>query len=122
MHHFGNLPGEIHGIADSGIHALPAHRTVDVCRIAKQECASLAKVIGDAVMNTVGREPADALDVDGQPLEDALTHVVPGQVSALTSVICTHRPNETGMPVTLQWEHDQEISCVQRAMQLAVHD
>src|SRR5829696_3343700 len=99
MHHIGNLPREIHGIADSGIHALAAHGTVDVCRVAKQEGAPLAKAIGDAMVHAIGRKPADALNLDGHPLEGTLAHVVPGQVSALTSVIGTHRPNETGMSV-----------------------
>ena len=33
----GELPGEIHCISDPGVHALPADRTMDVCRIAQEE-------------------------------------------------------------------------------------
>src|SRR5206468_9221799 len=58
----GELPGEIHGVADAGIHALTTHWTVNVGGVAEQERATLAEPIGDPMVHVVGREPVHALD------------------------------------------------------------
>ena len=41
--HGGELPGEIHGIADAGVHALAADRAVNVGGIAQQKRAARRK-------------------------------------------------------------------------------
>ena len=79
----GELPGQVHRVADAGVHALSADRTVDVRGVAEQERAALAEMIGDAMVHAVGREPVHALDVDAHPLDHALAHVVPRQVLVL---------------------------------------
>ena len=39
----GELPGQVHRVADAGVHALSAHGTVDVRGVAEQERATDAK-------------------------------------------------------------------------------
>src|SRR2546425_11180458 len=39
------------------VHALPAHRTVDVCGVAKHEAAAIAEALGAAMMDAVHGEP-----------------------------------------------------------------
>ena len=73
----GEFPGEIHRVADAGVHALSAHRTVDMRGVAEQERTTFAKVIGDPMVHAVGREPVHALDVNAYPFDYALAHVVP---------------------------------------------
>ena len=55
------FPGEIDGVADPGIHALAAGRTVDVRGVAEQEGATFAEMLGHPVMHMIGREPVDLL-------------------------------------------------------------
>jgi hypothetical protein len=62
LHDGGEFPGEVDRIAHAGVHALAAGRTVDVAGIAAQEHAPGAEVLGDAVVDAVGREPVDIVD------------------------------------------------------------
>src|SRR5262245_13213170 len=68
----GKLPREVHGIADAGIHALPADWTMNVGGVAQQECAPAAEPVGDSMVHAIGREPVHALDVDPEPVEHAV--------------------------------------------------
>src|SRR4051794_9972868 len=122
VHYCGELPGEIHGVADAGVHALPADGTVDVCGVAEDKRTSLSKPIGDPMMHAVCREPIDPLDVETDPFEDALAHVVPRQLAVVVLTVGAYRADETRSPVGLQREDNQEIGGVQRAVQLPVHD
>src|SRR6516164_655261 len=56
------FPRQVDGIANAGIHALAAGRTVDMRGIADKERAALAEMLCDPVMDMVGREPVDPLD------------------------------------------------------------
>ena len=51
------FPGQIDGIANPGVHALPADRTMNVSRIAEQKRASLSEMLRDTMMNMIGRKP-----------------------------------------------------------------
>ena len=62
--HRRQLPREVHGVADAGVHSLPAHRAVDMRCIAEQEGAPLPKARRDPVMHVVGRKPIHASNVD----------------------------------------------------------
>ena len=44
LHHGGEFPRQIHGVADPGVHSLTAHGRVNVRRIANEKGASLAKL------------------------------------------------------------------------------
>ena len=121
VHDGGELPGEVHGVADAGVHALSADRTVDVRGVAEQERAALAEPIGDPMVHAVGREPVHALDVDAHPLDDAPAHVVPGQLLVLVLGVRAHGADEPRATVLLQRKDGEEIARVQGRVQLAVH-
>src|SRR5260370_39545336 len=57
----GEFPGEVHRVADAGVHALPTHRAVDVSGVAEQERTTLAEMFCDPMVHAVGREPVHAL-------------------------------------------------------------
>src|SRR6202012_2271707 len=80
----GELPGDVHGVADAGVHALPADGRVDVRGVAEEEDAAAAEVFGDAMVHAVAGEPIDVLDVDVDPIEDVLGDVVPGELVVLS--------------------------------------
>src|SRR5260370_19791944 len=58
----GEFPGEVHRVADAGVHALPTHRAVDVSGVAEQERTTLAETFGEPMLHAPGRQPVPALD------------------------------------------------------------
>ena len=89
-------------------------------RVAEQERAVLAKMIGDSMMHVVSREPVHAFDLDTHPVHDALADVVPGKV-LISRLGFAHRADEPGMSVALQRKHGQEIVRIEADVQLVVH-
>jgi hypothetical protein len=51
------FPAEIDGIADFGVHALAACRTMNVGRIANEESAPHPEFLSNAMVDAIGREP-----------------------------------------------------------------
>ena len=58
------LPRQIVGVLQSGVHALRADRAVDMRRIAEQEAAPGAEALGGAMMDAIGRKPRAALEIE----------------------------------------------------------
>ncbi len=56
------LPGEVRGVPQASVHALPAHRRVDVRSVPEDESAPAAKPICDAVVHMVRAEPVHLAD------------------------------------------------------------
>ena len=56
------LPSQVVGILQAGVHALRADRTVDVGRVAEQEAAPVAEARRAAMVDAVGGKPAARLD------------------------------------------------------------
>jgi hypothetical protein len=54
----GQLPGQVLGVADAGEHALPARRAVDVGRIAGEQDAPAAVVVGQPSVDAEVRRPS----------------------------------------------------------------
>src|SRR5437762_735928 len=115
------LPREVHCVADPGVHPLPANRAVDVRGIADEEDAPMAETRRDAVVYVVGREPVHAADVDAQPLQKALAHVVPAEILALLLRLGANGTDQPGAALFLEREDGGEIALVDRNVQLAVH-
>ncbi len=114
---------EVHRVADAGVHALPADRRVNVRGIAEQKGAAVAEVLGDAMMDAVGGEPVDALDVDVNPVEDALGDVLPGEVVAgLFGLLVAYRADEANAAVVVERKDREEVRVVERDVELAVGD
>src|SRR5215470_8586660 len=70
------FPGEIDGVADPCIHALPAGRAMNVCRIAEQKRAPFPEMLRYTVMNMIGREPVYFFDFDFEVLDDPTADVL----------------------------------------------
>ena len=56
------LPGQVVGILQAGVHALRADRAVDVRGVAEQEAAAVAEARGASVMDAVGGKPGAGLE------------------------------------------------------------
>ena len=69
----------------AGVHALRADRAVNVRGIAEQEAAALAKTLGAAVMDAVGRKPVALFEGEcGDRLRaQRRNHLLEGQVVAM---------------------------------------
>src|SRR5207253_5345322 len=106
------LPREIHGVADAGVHALSAYGTVNVCGIAEQERVVFAEMIGDSMVHIVSREPVHALNVDTHPIDYALADVVPGKIF-MSWLGFAYGADEPRMSYAPQREHGQEVGRVQ---------
>ena len=86
---------EVDRIADSGIHTLTAYRAVDVPRVAREEGPPLAEVIRHPVMNAVGREPIDLVDVNLQTVDRRSRHVLEGQGFCTFGSLVADNANQT---------------------------
>src|SRR5260370_15358453 len=58
----GELPRKIIGILQPGVHALPAHRTMDVRRVAQKETTAVVKPSRAPVMDAGGGKPVARLE------------------------------------------------------------
>src|SRR6185369_10989887 len=75
----GQFPGEVHGVADAGVHALAADGAVDVGGVAEEEHAALTEFLGDAMVDVVGAEPVYFVDLDAEAVDGGGADVVPGE-------------------------------------------
>ena len=62
LDHQRELPRQVVGILQAGVHALRADRAVDVRRVAEQEAAAIAKARRAAMVDAVGGEPGAGLE------------------------------------------------------------
>ena len=120
VHHVRQFPGEVHGIANAGIHALTADRTVDVCGIAEEEGPPSTELHGDAVMDVVGREPVHLVDIDVHLVEHSSADVIPRE---LMVALCRlmHDADETCASSALERKHRQKVCTLEIDVNLAVH-
>ncbi len=77
----GELPAEVHRVADAGVHALTADGAVDVRGVAEQEDPAAPERVGDAVVHLVGREPVDLLDLEADAIDEGAIDVVPREIA-----------------------------------------
>src|SRR5260370_2822068 len=61
------LPGQVVRVLDAGIHALPAHRAVDMHRVTSQKDALVAVVSPGPVVYTAVGQPAPGADAHAGP-------------------------------------------------------
>jgi len=109
LQHCSELPREIDGVADSGVHALTANGAVNVRCIAQQKCAAVPEFRNDAVVDVIRREPIDPLDVDADPLDDAPADVVPSELVVRNVRLFLDRPDQTRARFALQRENAEKI-------------
>ena len=114
-----DLPRQIDGVTDAGVHALPSDRAVNMRGVAQQECSAASEPIGDAMVHAIGREPVHAVDLDAHPLDYPLADVVPRQ---LVPVLCGIVLNGADEPYAMvpHRKHGEEIGSVERDVHFAV--
>ncbi len=54
--HRGDLPSEVHCVAEACVHALPADGAMDMPGVSEQEDVAFAKSVGHAMVHPVGRD------------------------------------------------------------------
>ena len=94
--------------------------------VAQEKGATVAEVLGDAVMDAVGGEPVDVLDVNVDPVEDAMGDVVPGDVGSLSfgllGLIVANGAYEADATVVVEGEDGEEVGVVEGDVELAIGD
>ena len=102
----GELPREVRGVADPGVHALSADRTVNVRRVTGYECMPSSKMIRDAMVHVIGREPVHVPDVDAHPSNDLLAHVVPREILVLMLELLSHGADQPRASLPFEWKDE----------------
>ena len=93
-----------------------------MCRITQEERASAAEAVGDSVMHLIRREPVHAFDIDTHPLDHACADIIPGQALAPGCLrLVSNGPDEACAMGVRQREHGEEVSAVERDVDVAVH-
>src|SRR5262245_54831553 len=91
----GELPGEVHRVADAGVHPLTADGAMDVRSIAEQEGSTAAKVGGYAMMDVIGRKPVHASRRHVQMLDRLAADVVERERVGTNRALVAHCANES---------------------------
>ncbi len=121
LEHGRELPREIHGVTDAGVHPLAAHRTVDVGGVAEEEGSAVAEARRHAMVDTVRREPVHPGVRELHPIHRSALDVVERDrvIGLLASVHEAHQAQVSG---TLQREDQEEIRVLDVDVQLIVDD
>jgi hypothetical protein len=104
------FPGQIDGVANPGVHALPADRTMNVSRIAEQKRASFSEMLRDTMMNMIGRKPIYFFDIDLEILDDPAADILEVERVGAIGTIFTYCPDQPGAPLPGERKQDEEIS------------
>ena len=107
------LPGQVDGISDAGVHALPADGAVDVRGVAEEEGATLLEVVRDAVVHMVRREPVHVIDLDAEPLDRSLADVVPGEPPGCVSASARTVPIRRARPAPCIGKSGEKVGFVE---------
>jgi hypothetical protein len=114
------LPGQVDGIPGPRVHALTTDRTVDVSRISTQEHATAAEVFTHAVMDAIGREPIDRLDLHLQMFDRAIARILEAQILRFARARIAHSADQSRPSFSGQGEHAEEVGFVEVDVQLTV--
>lgn len=115
------FPCEVDGIADAGVHALPADGAMDVGGVAEEKDSAGAKVFCDAMVDAIGREPVDAFDGRVEVAKDVFADVVPGEVGGAVGIFA-HGSDETGTVVAFEREDDEEVIAIECYVEFVIQD
>jgi hypothetical protein len=92
-----------------------------VCGVAKQECASIAKVVGDSMVDVIRREPVHALDINTHPFNHASADIVPGQgliPVRRVGLISLDQPRASRI---FEREDGKEIGAIEPDVKISIH-
>jgi hypothetical protein len=118
--HRGQFPGKIDGIADPGVHALATNRTMDMRRIAQQKGAALAKMIRDAVVHAIAREPVHLLDFNFQMVDRAVADIGELQRGVVVAVGFPHHADQPHTFLQRERKDRQKIGFIEIDMEFAI--
>ncbi len=107
--HGGNLPGQIYGIADPGIHALTTDWAMNVRRVAGQKNVGFAKYGGHPVVHAIRREPIDGRYLEVEPVDHVLAYILIKWRAPRDDLIVADNSDETYAPLGLQGKHGEQI-------------
>src|SRR5207244_6804328 len=89
--------------------------------VAEEKGAALSEARRDAVVHVVRREPVHAPDIDAQPLQEALAHLVPTELLAFLLRLGANGADQPGAAFSLEREDGGKVALVDGDVQLAVH-
>ena len=105
----GQLPCQVDGIANTCVHACAPYRAVDVRRVAKEKRPSVAELVRDAVVHSIGREPVDSRDVDVKLSQRAVADIAQRSTWPLGRALIAHGADEVGcVPRTREGKDREE--------------
>ena len=116
----GNLPRQVHRVADAGVHALGTDRAVDMGRISHEEGTALPEPAGHAMVHVVGGEPVDLGDRELQVLDGPIADVVKGQFMTPVGQVLTYGAHQADAPRFLQRKDRQEVGFVEIDMEFVI--
>src|SRR5262249_37935817 len=88
------FPCEIDRIADAGVHTLSAGWAMRGLGAAEQEGAYLPEVLGHAVVDAIGREPVDFLDLDLEIVDDPPADILELEPISMLGAFASHRADQ----------------------------
>ena len=109
VEHGGELPRQVHGVADASVHPLAADRAVDVGGVSQQERAPLPESRRHPVVHVIGREPVHPVDRELQMPDHAIADFVESQVAVFIGRPLDHGSNEAHPTRSLQRKDSQEV-------------
>src|SRR5262249_25465084 len=118
--HGFEFPRQIDGVADPGIHALPAGGTMNVCRIAEQKRAPFPEMLRYTMMNMISRKPVYFFDIDLEVLDDPAADILEFERIGAIGAVVTHRPDQSRASLPGERKHGKEISFFEVDVQLTI--
>ena len=85
-----------------------------------EEDASLAEVIGDAVVDVVGGEPVDFVDVDAEAIDGACADIIPREAAGFIGEFVADGADEASLAGVVEWKYAEEVGFVEGDMKLIV--
>jgi hypothetical protein len=94
---------------------------MDMPGIADKKSASFPEPISDTMMDAVGREPVDAIDLEFERLDHLLRDVGKGQRLGAIGSLIADGADEPGACSRLHREHHQEVGLVEIDVHFTIH-
>src|SRR3569833_195368 len=114
------IPGQVYGVSDSGVHSLSAGRAVTVSCVTQYEGPSLAELLGDPVVDPVCGDPVDFSNLNFQMLYGAVADIREAQALRTVGPLVANCSDETRAPPPGKREYCEKVGFVEIDVQLAV--
>src|SRR5579883_957460 len=118
--HGGELPGQIDGIANAGVHSLAAGRRMNMCSITGEEGAALPEMLRYPMMDMIGREPVDLPDLDFQMLDGAAADIFEFKAFGVLSALVSYSADQARATLAREREDGEKVGLVEVDVQFAI--